>query len=30
MNIILGFAAFVVILTLFDTHWEQRRTRRLQ
>jgi hypothetical protein len=28
MNIVLGLAAFVVLISLLDTHCEQQRTRR--
>jgi hypothetical protein len=28
MHIVLGFAAFIVLITLLDTHSEQQRTRR--
>jgi hypothetical protein len=28
MDIVLGLAAFIVLITLIDTHCEQRRTRR--
>jgi hypothetical protein len=28
MSILFGLAAFIVLLTLVDTHWEQQRTRR--
>jgi hypothetical protein len=28
MYTVLGFAAFIVLITLLDTHCEQQRTRR--
>jgi hypothetical protein len=28
MLVVLGLAAFIVLITLFDTHCEQQRTRR--
>ncbi len=28
MHIVLGLAALIVVITLFDTHSEQQRTRR--
>jgi hypothetical protein len=28
MDIVLGVAAFIVLITLLDTHCEQQRTRR--
>ena len=28
MHIVLGFTAFIVLITLLDTHSEQERTRR--
>jgi hypothetical protein len=28
MHIVLGFTAFIVLITLLDTHSEQQRTRR--
>jgi hypothetical protein len=29
MYIVLGFAAFIVLIGLLDTHSEQQRTRRM-
>jgi hypothetical protein len=28
MYVVLGLAAFIVLITLLDTHFEQQRTRR--